>query len=136
MVDYFYGIKVNQSTISRLLKRLGYTKKNVTNIAIQQDEEERRRYGLLVAQLDPWQLIFADESSFNNGTAMRTRGWARRGEPAVERRLLLRGYRFSLLPAMSMDGIFAPYIIKGKVKSEHFFGWVKHHLVASGYCHT
>ncbi|KAE8222658.1 hypothetical protein CF319_g4182 [Tilletia indica] len=131
MITYFYGdqYKVDQSTISRLLKHIGFSKKNLSVVPIQQDEEERRRYVLLVGQFDPWQLVFADESSFNNRTALRPRGWAPLGEHAIERQLFLRGERFSLLPALSMDGLFAPWVTLGSVNGEQFLAWVKNHLM-------
>lgn len=68
------------------------------------------------------QLVFVDESAFNRHTARRTMGWATTGTRARRRDFFVRGQRYvvlnsrksflilffhsySILPALSLDGI-------------------------------
>lgn len=73
----------------------------------------------------PGHLVFADESHFNRISLRRSYGWAPRGNRARRRDFFIRGqkyvsyaqslrhdfrllttyYRYSILPALSLDGI-------------------------------
>jgi hypothetical protein len=85
----------------------------------------------------PEQLVFVDESACNCKLAYRERAWAIQGRRAVRKAFFVRGrryapqsgaqteltclyFRYSILPALSMDGILAVDIIEGSFTSKKF----------------
>jgi len=46
-----------------------------------------------------------------------------------DRRFLVRGTKYSLLPALSMEGIAAPWVIDGSVDGDRFRWWIEHYLL-------
>lgn len=58
-------------------------------------------------------------------------GWAALGRACVRRETWLRGQRYSVLPALTSDGIIALDIFEGSVTKEKFIQWLKTHLVCS-----
>ncbi|KAE8219751.1 hypothetical protein CF319_g6615 [Tilletia indica] len=129
IIKSHFDIAIHQSTISRFLDRAGYSYKLISAQAAQRREDDRLEYILAIADFTPEQLIFADESHFNQRTNMRPRGWSRIGERAIEYRILVRGERYSLLPGLSIDGIVAPWAFRGSVNTVRFHGWVRDHLL-------
>ena len=92
----------------------------------------RFEYG---ARYTPEQTVFVDESSFDRRTAIRQRGWAYTGMRVMQKCFFVRGkryvmahrccepathilligtiFRYSLLPALSLDGILYVKIVEG-----------------------
>jgi hypothetical protein len=60
---------------------------------------------LITAHYRPEQLVFADKSHFNRLTLRRPYVWALRGERATKYEFFHRGNKYSILPALSLDGI-------------------------------
>lgn len=117
------GVSVDKSTIWRSLHRAGYSRKKVSISALEQNEETRCQY-LLTVGLDflAEQLVFVDESACNRVTARRPYAWSLVGTCARRHDYFIRGkrrvssvscgfmfhsffQRYSILPAMSLDGI-------------------------------
>lgn len=77
----------------------------------------RYEYGL---KFTPEQTVFVDESSFDRRTSIRGRAWALSGERAVRKCFFVRGKRYSLLPALSSEGMIWVKIVEGSFTSERF----------------
>lgn len=73
--------------------------------------------------------VLLDESAVNERTARRSHGYAPVNMPCVQRELLVRGTRFSVLPAMTMDGIIALDIFEGSVNRERLLEFLRNELV-------
>ncbi|KAE8228051.1 hypothetical protein CF326_g7034 [Tilletia indica] len=129
IVSQYFNIQVSQSTISRFLASEGYTFKKMSRRDATRDEFLRLDYIINIAQYSPDQLVFADESHVNQRTNMRPYGWSKRGQRAIEYRIMLRGERYSLLPALTVNGIIAPWAFHGSVTSALFLMWIKDHLL-------
>jgi transposase len=66
------------------------------------------------------QLIFIDESAKDERTTARRYGWAPRNQRATIRHPFVRGRRYTILPALSLDGIITTRIIDGSCTKELF----------------
>ena len=76
--------------------------------------------------------MFLDESSVDNLTNQRTSGWSPIGHACVRRATFIRGQRYSVLPALTTDGIIALDIFEGSVNKDIFVRFVREELV--GFC--
>lgn len=83
----------------------------------------------MVEYSDPELFVFLDESAVDNHTIQRNHGWSQMGIPCVSRGAFLRGTRFSILPALTIDGIIALDIFEGSVNKEKFIGFLKDSVV-------
>ena len=119
------------ATISHTLHRLTFTRKGVSKAALERDENLRVLWRLDMAQYeDPEMFVFLDESAVDNHTVQRTHGWSAEGLPCVKRGTFLRGTRFSILPALSLDGILALDIFEGSVTKEKFLAFLRQYVVS------
>ncbi|KAJ2932106.1 hypothetical protein H1R20_g5000, partial [Candolleomyces eurysporus] len=120
-----YGLHVDPTTISRSLKRAGFTRKKLNRPAIERNEELRAQYQAFVGEnYSPEQLVFVDESACNRNTTKRSHGWAPVGTRSRRRDYFVRGQRYSILPALSLDGILHLDIIDRAYTSELFNGFI------------
>ncbi|KZV78465.1 hypothetical protein EXIGLDRAFT_592507, partial [Exidia glandulosa HHB12029] len=72
--------------------------------------------------------VCIDESAVNERTARRERGYSEVNTRCVQRELLARGTTFSMLPALSLDGIIALDVFEGAVNRERLLSWIFHEL--------
>nr|GAT45074.1 Tc1-mariner class transposase [Mycena chlorophos] len=116
------GVYASIPTIQRTIKRMGLTRKVMSAPAIERDELRRSLFMNRIGRdvPDPNCLIFLDESAHDQRTAYRRRGYALRGMRCLLRCHFVRGTRYSILPALSLDGIIAYDIIEGSVTAERF----------------
>jgi hypothetical protein len=103
------GVTVMQGTISILLKRNKWSSKSLYLLSSRRDEALRQAYIEDMANYAADDLIFIDESLFNEKTGWRTRGYAPIGSLARYRANIDRGSTYSILPALDIDG-YLPYI--------------------------
>jgi len=84
----------------------------------------------------PEQLVFVDESSCDRRTTYRNKAWAIRGQRAVRKAFFVRGQRcghtficsfknlqsdrYSVLPALSLDGMICVDIVEGSFDQSLF----------------
>ena len=125
------NLDISLATISRTLHRLAFTRKGVSKAALERDENLRVLWRLDMAQYeDPEMFVFLDESAVDNHTVQRTHGWSAEGLPCVKHGTFLRGTRFSILPALSLDGILALDIFEGSVTKEKFLAFLRQYVVS------
>ncbi|CAD6977372.1 unnamed protein product [Tilletia controversa] len=120
---------VHKSTVSKWLSAAKITHKTLTRAARQRDEYRRGMFSLRISQYTSEQLVFGDETHINARNALRTTGWAPRGERADIQSDFGRGGRWSLLPALSIDGLIAPMIVEGSITKERFLLWLEYFLL-------
>lgn len=125
---------VSISTLQRSLVALGYTYKKLRKAAAQRDEITRTQWKAdILSRFTADQLVFADESSKDKRTLQRNYGRAPAGERAVEVLSFARGVRYSILPALSLDGFLTVRVVRGSVDGSEFYDWVLSDLVSSIY---
>ncbi|QRV83797.1 DDE superfamily endonuclease [Ceratobasidium sp. AG-Ba] len=69
-------------------------------------------------------MIFVDESSLDVRVTYRGSGYALRGVRASQQAYFIRGERYSVLPALSLNGIEALDIVKGSFTAETFKNFI------------
>jgi hypothetical protein len=75
--------------------------------------EARRNYQALTAGLRAENMVFLDESLFNETTGWRLTAWAPIGEPVRYTGDRNRGHSWSLLAAYTTRGYLPCWIVKG-----------------------
>ena len=84
----------------------------------EQDREDYKRN--ILVHYRPEQLVFADESHFNRLTLRRPYAWAKRGDRASRYEFQFRGSKYSILPALSLDGILHLEVVENAVTGAAF----------------
>jgi transposase len=125
------SVKVSIPTLTRTLRRLHFTHKDVSGKALERNDRLRAIYMNRIADLvpDPEMLMFGDEAHKDERTSNRRTGWSRRGTRCIQRKCFVRGRRFSMLPILTLDGIIAHDIIEGSVTSERFVEFLRELVV-------
>ena len=123
------GVAVSVSTVCRLLKRHGLTRKRIRQIAIQRNIQYRGEFMAEILQYEKEQLVWVDEMGSNRRDAFRKNGYAIRGETPFFQRLLERGQRITAIAAMTVDGIIALQCTKNSVDADVFYDFVRSHLI-------
>lgn len=101
-----WGIMVHRSTVSRLLRRRKVNHKKGQRIGGDPRQSEELRSHWLAGMVDVLaeQLVYVDESMFNQMTGWRHRAYAPIGHPARYHADRTRGHSWSVLPAYTIDG--------------------------------
>jgi hypothetical protein len=76
-------------------------------------------------------FVWVDESGVDDRTNQQLTGWSLMGTACVRRAAFICGVRYSVLPALSLDGIITLDIFEGSVNKSHFFQFVWEELVSS-----
>ncbi|PPQ84100.1 hypothetical protein CVT24_002275 [Panaeolus cyanescens] len=119
-----HDIVVSLSTIYITLKRLGMSLKKLSRVAQERCEDARRAFVLEIGGEAPERIVTADESAVNLLTSYRQNGWAFRGLRARKQSKFVRGTRYSILPAITTDGIIFSHITVGSYDGDKFLRWL------------
>lgn len=101
-------------------------KKHLT--ASEQDPERRHAWWQVLAQIDPGQLVFVDETG-SNITLTPRYGRASRGQRCTGQVPRNWGHNTTLLAAMTVEGMQTAFVIEGATDRAVFEGFVAHFLV-------
>jgi hypothetical protein len=105
---------------------LQLTRKKLSKEAWERDDQLRTIWEAEMAQyVDPEVFIALDESAVDNRTTQRTHGRSLAGTPCVQRAAFIRGTRYSVLPALTTEGIVALDIFEGSVTKDIFLGFLE-----------
>jgi len=125
-----FEIYPSTSTISRYIKSRAFSRKRLQRHAAQRDSSARAAYWLEMGVFGAEQLIFVDESAANERSAERKWGFSPRGLPATVSRTLHRSQRWSILPALTIDGYIGQTLItQGSVTGDLFYSWLRDALL-------
>ena len=72
----------------------------------------------------PEQLIFLDESAKDECTSCRQYGYSPRNQAAVKKVIFIRETRYTILSALSLDGIISLDIMQGSCTKERFINFI------------
>lgn len=130
LFETIQGIHVSSATMSRAIRRLGWTRKKKTLRASEQQEEERAAWREQTRTLDANTLVFLDECGSNIAL---TRLYARspkgkRAYGAVPRN---RRANITLLASLSLQGMGAALVLEGAADSTIFEIYVEQLLAPS-----
>jgi transposase len=130
-----HDIVISKSALHLNLKEAGLSRKLLHKIAIERDAQLREEYmDIINGELegDSSMLVFADETSKNDHTLARRYGLALAGERAAFTDLFVRGQRWSLAAAISLNGYIATKVVPGSLDSFDIFDFVAEQVVCSG----
>jgi transposase len=91
------------------------------------NEEARSAWREAVAQLDPEQLVFVDESG-TNISLTRLYGWAPHDQRATGSVPRNHGKNTTLVAALAPDGLHEPWLIEGAIETESFVCYISEQL--------
>ena len=114
------GTWVSLSTICRTVQRLGFTRKKLTKIAMQQSDELRGQFMMEISVFEPEMIVWVDETGSDRRNAVRSYGYSLRGMRAFSRVLRVGGKRLNAIAAMSLQGVEDIYIAEGTVNGDVF----------------
>jgi transposase len=121
-------VQVSESTLSRVLRRLGFTRKKKTIGAAERDEAERAAFWALMKTLNVEDVIVVDESGSRIGMMpLYARAW--RGCRAFDRAIANYGQNVTLLATMTINGMQAAMTLEGAVDEAAFEVFVREVLL-------
>ena len=120
---------MDQSTISKILKRRRWSGKKAQRRSDKQDKELRLVWQADLLSLTADQLIFIDESLFNRSMGWRYNAYAPVRDSARYQADLTRGRSWSVLPAYTIDGYICCGIKEGWFNGESFYRWIVDELL-------
>jgi transposase len=114
------------------LKDLGLTYKRLKRVATKRDDRYRAEWlHNITSNYTADQLVFLDESSKDDRTILRRYGRAISGQTPVDIVRLNRGTRYSILPALTVDGYIAVRVIEGSIDGAEFYDFVLNDVVST-----
>jgi hypothetical protein len=125
-----HGVVVSNTTISRTLADAGWSYKVTRKVARQRNEVLRSHWHAKRLWWQQHQLVFIDESASSPRTGDRKRGWSPVGLHCFDLQRLRREMRWSVLPAMTVDGYLQdPLIVQGAVTMHLFENWIENKVL-------
>ena len=128
-VDNLLGIKVSLSTICKLLKRFGITRKKIRQVAQQRCYLLQGTFIAHVLNFNVDMFVWLDETGTDKRDQFRKYGYALRGVTPTYHRLLSRGVRINAIACMSVDGMISLELVKGSVNGDIFFDFLRGSLI-------
>jgi len=99
-----FDTQVSATTVARILERACWSRKVVIARAAQRSAPLRNAWIGIQKSWVAEQLVFLDESAANERTGDRKYGWSPEGTVCGVTRVLKRSERWSILPALAVDG--------------------------------
>ena len=123
------GVSVSPSTICRVLRRNGMTRKKVQLVALQRCMQYRSAFMSQALFFKKEMLVWVDETGCDKRDHIRRYGYALRGDRPVYHCLLERGSRVSAIAAISNERVLALELTQGTVDSFKFFDFLRGKLI-------
>lgn len=115
---------VSESTLSRAIRRMGWTRKKKTVGAVERDEQARRAFRKYMKNLSVEKVVFVDESGSRIGM-IPTYARAPRGCRAFDRTIRNYGHNLTLLASLTIHGLQAAMTLEGAVDELAFEAFVQ-----------
>ena len=126
-----HDIGIAKSSLSKLIEDVGFSYKYLHKAATERDEDEREEFREWARKtLVPEMIVAIDESSKDDRTLYRRWGRSPSGMPATIDAQFVRGERYSLLAAMSVNGYVSTRVVEGSVDTAEFFDFVVGEVVS------
>ena len=125
-----HDVDVGVVTLWRVLLERRWSRKVVRAFAAQRSEPLRVLWRSRCQYWHPDKLCFVDESATNEKTGYRKRGWSPVGIDCIQLRQLKRSERWSVLPALTVNGYLNdPLILQGSVTKAIFQWWLLNKVI-------
>jgi len=124
------NIPISRSAICRYIKDAGFTHKKLKMHAAERNEEEAEAWMMETnSEFIAEQLVSVDETSKDGRTMWRRYGYAPIGQEAIQHAPFPRGERWSLCPAMTVNGYIVKLAVPGSVQTADFTRFIIEHVV-------
>ena len=125
-------VHISKSALHQNILDAGITFKLLRRAAAERDEDFRQEWKEdFNAHFMASQLVFVDETSKDDRTIYRHYGRSIAGTRATVRANFVRGDRFSMVAALSLDGYEAVRVVPGSVDGEEFLDYIVNDVVRS-----
>jgi len=125
------GVEISIPTLSRALKKMNLSRKTLTKAAAERNEAVCAVWeGMMAEYTDLDVFIALDKSAVDSKTMQCTHGWSLVGIQCVRRMSFLCGVRYSILPALTTEGIIALEIVEGSITKERFLSFLENQIVS------
>jgi len=118
-------------TVSCAVRSLALSHKHVSAAAMERNELFHATWQAEYGDIPTNYFVWLDELSVDDCTNQCTHGWAALGSACVRRATFIQGQHYSILPALTSDGIVALDIFEGSVNKEKFIWFLKEDLVCT-----
>jgi len=127
----YRDVEVSIPTISRALQQWEISNKAVSSAALERNELLRATWQAEYGDIPAEYCVWLDEASVDDFTNQRKNGWSAVGQAAVCRDTFIRGQRYSVLPALTADGLIALDIFEGSVNKDLFIKFITEQVVST-----
>ena len=124
-------VLVSVPTLSCALHYMALTNKQVTNAALERNKLLHATWQAAYMDIPAEYCVWLDEASVDDLTNQRMAGWAPMGRACVCRAAFIHGQQYSVLPALTCDGIITLDIFEGSVNKERFIQFLNEQLVSA-----
>ena len=118
------GISASVSTIFRSIHRLGFTRKKLRHVAMQQSESKRKEFMEEMDFIGANMIVWLDESGSDRRNGRRMFGRHLRGMTPLDYTFILRGKRLSSIAIMSTRGIEDIDTFEGSINGDIFSDFI------------
>src|ERR1700685_3263645 len=123
-----HDIGLSKSALHYLIRDAGLTYKLLHKAASERDEEARETFHTFMREhLVAEQVVTADETSKDDQTIFRRWGRSPLGNQATIDADFVRGERFSIVAAITVDGYIGTCVVPGSVDGDEFFDFIVEH---------
>ena len=123
------GVRTSESTVCRVLRRNGFTRKKVQQVAKQRCVQYRALFMARVLNFSSDMFVWVDETGSDARANIRKFGYSIIGETPVYHRFLARGRRISAIAAICTQGLVEVELTTGSVDGNTFLDFVRGSLI-------
>jgi hypothetical protein len=127
--DEYDGLEVSIACIRRLLDREQWSWKKMQNQALERNAALQNTWRGIQKTWSADQLVFLDESGANERTGDRKYGWSPIGSICAQSRPVKRSERWSILPALTINGYLDYVIHHGAITGDLFMEFVEERVL-------
>ena len=124
-----HGVTASPSTICRMLRAYGFTRKRLRFIATQRCDLLRGQFLAHCFVFSTDMFVWVDESGSDARNHVRRFGYSIRGTTPVSRHFFTRGKRVNAIAAISTSGLVALNLTCSTVNASVFFDFVRGYLI-------
>ena len=119
------GATASTSTLYRTIRRLGFTRKKMRYVSMQQDAIRREEFMDEMKYINSDMIVWLDETGSDRRNAKRRFGYHLRGMTPTDYKFAIRGKRYSSIAVMSHRGLEDFDTYEGSVNGDTFCDFIE-----------
>ena len=123
-------ISVHYITIHYALERAGISCKKLKKVAAERNERLKADFIRHMAEYEPEELCFLDETLKDERTPTRMFGWAKKGRRAKCKAKFICGRHLSTEALLTLEGIVACTIVEGSMTKALFLEYLEYNVMS------